>query len=724
MASFLALRGGARPRQTAPQLLALSPPPLPRSTAQLASLNRARDAKASRSASNDESERSPPAPLPKQKARPRAASDEGSDDSDASDEEKESIVHPFNSACEAWRLLHSKRKRGSAVSQHLVATTLSAYFADAISSSEETHSKRLNHAVRVSGLVLTTVRRIVKHYLETHEMLIEDTARRGGGSVSYYGHILPDGMKDEVIAWVQDELNDEEGPLWVTRQGLRQHILDVYSLDMSPKRISKLAAIWGLKWGPIKKTPKGKCSPERMMYRQSYVLQIAAAVLRGDVIPFTDQSFSHLNANNRMSFHVVGAPHAEHAPTGKGKRLCWMHAFDEDGMVCQYYEIPDGEEDDPLYRFGGAVVPELGDIESECATAEMMFAAKEGGDTGDYHGNFNHDIVMKWIRLRLIPALRARYPEWFEWFQQQQAASLKKTKKKVSAPLLKPREISVVFDCAPYHIGFNPSAGESGVLRFNPLKTSRPELVQQLMDLGCEELTVKHTVVSNTSSDKIIELIVTIDDEEKLRRGKNGVVARLPELQAAAHAWLVEHSPRTLMNDVEYELDKHGIRVIWNAPNYPWGDFIEYCWSQGKGYADAKCFKGRNMVQLAEHIHEGLYTAKEARPGASNIKGGNFVLDLETGECESAKKIFQHGFHSLERSNPGLQTIIDDDEALSGTFPNIVCEAKIRDRALRSHLRSCVRWMVRDALDQAEPLESDDDGSSVGTADSDDSGSD
>ncbi len=53
------------------------------------------------------------------------------------------------------------------------------------------------------------------------------------------------------------------------------------------------------------------------------------------------------------------------------------------------------------------------------------------------------------------------------------------------------------------------------------------------------------------------------------------VLQRLPELQADAHAFLVEHSPNTLMDDIEYELSAYGIRVIWNAPNYSWGDLIE-----------------------------------------------------------------------------------------------------------------------------------------------------
>jgi hypothetical protein len=104
------------------------------------------------------------------------------------------------------------------------------------------------------------------------------------------------------------------------------------------------------------------------------------------------------------------------------------------------------------------------------------------------------------------------------------------------------------------------------------------------------------------------------------------------------------------------------------------------------------------------------------------VKGGNFTLDPETGRCESAEKIFEHGFHSLDNRNPGLQSIINNDDELSGTFPSVLCDDAIRSRALRSNVRSCVRWMVRDALKLAEPLESDDDGTDDESGDSDSSG--
>ena len=371
-------------------------------------------------------------PRPRSKAQ-KAAASVGLCTANSSAPLAPSEVPQFDSARKSWREMRRKRKRGQSVDEGTVLLVLEAYFSDITGHEAATHPWRLQHAESVSGLSLKTVRKIVHHYLESHELLIEDVSKRGVGAESYPGYSLPEGIQEDVVAWVQTELNHDLGPQWVTLQGLQQHILDVFDIRMSRTRICKLAKIWGLEWGEVTKTPKGQCSPERKMLRQVYVLHLAAAIKRGDIVVFTDQSFSNVNSHSNMSFHPSGAPHAQNAPTGVGARLCWIQAFDKSGFLCQYYDIPEGEEDDPEYRFGGVVLPALGDITTSCPTAEMMFAAKEGGSTGDYHGNFDHVIVMSWIRLRLIPALQARYPEWFKWHQSQ--SDRKRQSANTAAPL-------------------------------------------------------------------------------------------------------------------------------------------------------------------------------------------------------------------------------------------------------------------------------------------------
>jgi hypothetical protein len=131
---------------------------------------------------------------------------------------------------------------------------------------------------------------------------------------------------------------------------------------------------------------------------------------------------------------------------------------------------------------------------------------------------------------------------WSSWF----CVRILLTKKTAKG---KPAEISVVFDCAPYHIGFHHDVDDEGDVRFDPLKTGRPELVQRLMDLGCDEPTVLHTVMSKTKSDvvdeSIIKMAVAINSDEKTWRCNLTVLARAAHLVATAALASVGSTPGT-----------------------------------------------------------------------------------------------------------------------------------------------------------------------------------
>lgn len=173
----------------------------------------------------------------------------------------------FDAALEAWGAMRLKRRRGKAISTELVTLALTVYFSNAGRPADDRHAALLKHATSISGLSLPTVRKFVDYFLENHEILIEDVALRGRGS--YAGYMLPVGIKEDVVEWVCDELNHDAGPQWVTRMGLQQHIRETYDNVMARKRICKLAGVWDLDWGAIKKTPAGKCSPECMLCGRS-----------------------------------------------------------------------------------------------------------------------------------------------------------------------------------------------------------------------------------------------------------------------------------------------------------------------------------------------------------------------------------------------------------------------------------------------------------------------
>lgn len=93
-----------------------------------------------------------------------------------------------------------------------------------------------------SGVSLKTLRKIVDASVSSYELLIEDVARRGGGSNE--GYALPDVVGEEVEKWVEAELNDDSGPQRVTLPRLQAHIREERGIHMSRKRICKFASVW------------------------------------------------------------------------------------------------------------------------------------------------------------------------------------------------------------------------------------------------------------------------------------------------------------------------------------------------------------------------------------------------------------------------------------------------------------------------------------------------
>ena len=103
-------------------------------------------------------------------------------------------------AKQAWQAMRSKRKRRQAVTEELVVLVLCAYFAEVMSPAERTHMELVHHAVRVPSVSLPTIGKIVDHFVENHELLVEDVYPRGGGSDTRLA--LPQGFKKIIVAWV------------------------------------------------------------------------------------------------------------------------------------------------------------------------------------------------------------------------------------------------------------------------------------------------------------------------------------------------------------------------------------------------------------------------------------------------------------------------------------------------------------------------------------------
>ena len=110
-----------------------------------------------------------------------------------------------------------------------------------------------------------------------------------------------------------------------------------------------------------------------------------------------DESFLHQKHSKEWTWF-----HPDHVDKnkvycgkGKGQRLIIVHALTKDGLL--YVDGHQRRLDDTW---------DLG--EEEALTAEWVFVGKVKKE--DYHKNMNGNNFMKWVKQRLIPTFKAKYP--------------------------------------------------------------------------------------------------------------------------------------------------------------------------------------------------------------------------------------------------------------------------------------------------------------------------
>ena len=303
---------------------------------------------------------------------------------------------------------------------------------------------------------------------------------------------------------------------------------------------------------------------------------------------------------------------------------------------------------------------------------------------------------MTYLKNRLMPALRHAYPSVFDADGN--------------------AHMTIVMDRAPYH------CQSSGGL-FNPLnpdkKPSRASLIDNMRTIMSSKgvavptLAVTQSVPQGADTPPIeVVLNVALTDEEKGKKGKIGVSAYVEELRVAAYAWLIANAPDTLLNNVEAYLHANfpRVHVLWSAPNCPELNPIEMVWAQGKLYVAYRYTGARSKAQLRRDLHDGLYTARLAKPAQVNVRGGNFVTDPATGKCLAAEALFDH-VHFGRKG--GVMTAIKMDSVLKAaggaahiqkigdlkfTALSALQTYEVVDEALQHTSLAQVKWLTLDRL--------------------------
>ena len=562
---------------------------------------------------------------------------------------------------------------------------------------EPTLRDRVEAGAALSGLTADTVCTKLYNFLNTGNIPIEDTSLRGAGAANYPAQApLPADMETTIKEWVRESLEDRDAPLWITRLSIQKKIEEISGVHCSFRRITRLAKQWGLQYQKLLPMMTDGQTPVSLLQRRIYIYRLRRAYTEGSPVVYMDQSYSNLRNKGQMGFAPIDAPYSVFARKGGlGPRLCFQHMVDgTTGLL------------------GASFSPSpLGDIDTRCRNAEVMFRADGKSSQGDYHGNFERGIFHRTILSRMIPALQAAYP---------QACGANPT-----------QTVYVVVDNAKYQCTstpcLDPDEEKGEFLRFNPMTLKKVALVNAMNTLGVADLDVpiRWTEEDDDGNDEIFEKVVNVkmDEDEQGRKGRPGVHPDLDELRIACLNYLLNNSEKTLMNDLEFELSRAGnFKPLYNAPYFSWGMLIEMVWSQSKGFWQFTCNEGGVFSEMVDAIRAGMYTDDYANEEVFNVRGGKFVKDPVTQECASAKKLLKHMLYGKTKS---IQVQIECDPVLRGdgevpcNFDNFIlppeeiqlidgCFTRFAtDHKLKKYLEE---KGVEDVEEQAQDLEEDSEG--------------
>lgn len=345
---------------------------------------------------------------------------------------------------------------------------------------------------------------------------------------------------------------------------------------------------------------------------REYLIDLARACAQeredSAVLVFMDESYCHVNHCRTTSWYTENQTKSN--AKCKGGRLIIVHAITRDGpLVASSFVDDQGfprregwflKEDGRRSSSGGAGSTGGNDSApsdgaggdntgtgegcrlhiTEQPTAEMLFPAGEK-DPSDYHKNMDAEVFMKWLKMRLLPAFRAKYEE---------------------------KKMILILDNAAYHHGM-PDEWKS------PLKATKAINAALLRDLGVETITVRRDGVRKTFA---------VPGEGKwFVRAPRGPT--IEEVQAATFRVLKKLRPDALLTKAERFFKENNIGYLLYTPPYS-PDFqpIELFWAHAKGYV-ASTWQGktRTMVDTTKLLRYGFYGKRNKKEDRWEVEPPN-----------------------------------------------------------------------------------------------------
>lgn len=387
----------------------------------------------------------------------------------------------------------------------------------------------------------------------------------------------------EIAKFVDD--NHVKGKAVVSRD-IVALLFTKYQIKIHRTTAARAIAKLGLSWTPIK-SAKRTFSSHRKKAIRDYLIALnryVKGIENGTsdcVFVFTDESYININHGQKRSY-LPKNQQDENTITrksGRGRRLIMLHAITVDGPLAEIDAQTGFPIDDLKWR---GDTPHSTKQPDSKMTAELLWMANSS--TGDYHDNMNSDNFMKWVKEKLVPCFKKKYPR---------------------------KKMVLVADNAPYHhkrvIGSLGGLSKKKVIdmmvKYNVTYLELPITTHERLDLA--ETEEDNSDVQNRGD------VVSIDflPEEQLKRASvlKPRVATSEELKVAFVTFLKKENPELLECKVEAFLAREGYDVLWTPPYCPELQPIELFWASGKNHVALKFQNDFKMRDIVKYLREGWY---------------------------------------------------------------------------------------------------------------------
>lgn len=258
--------------------------------------------------------------------------------------------------------------QGSPLSAETKSTivTLKAYFDRTRDDAREEKSHAVDRVANALGVGVATVKRVMAEHHRGVNFFDVPAARRGRPD-----HSLSDSFQTITREHVRKA--NQEGA-YVTLEMLQEHLKTHAGddlIDVSIRTLGRALDRWGFTFGRGTRSQRLKEKDHVVAARQRYLRRKRAnrdgdGEIRPEV--YLDESYVNRNHSNDFVWYFEEDGPWIQKPTGKGERLIIINAITRHGWV---------------------------------PGAKLTF--KSTRKTGDYHGQMNHDLFMKWFTERLLP---------------------------------------------------------------------------------------------------------------------------------------------------------------------------------------------------------------------------------------------------------------------------------------------------------------------------------